>query len=177
MRKSGTGFSLYELLVTLAVAAVVLAVGVPSLGVLVARNRQHVEINALFHAIHAARKESITKRRVVSLCPSSDGATCRPGRDWSDGWILFVNDDRDSPPSIDAGEAVLQRHASDKSIRLSANRRGFTLRGTRLRATNGTIVACDVGDRVAAKALVISYTGRPRVALKTPDGESYECAD
>lgn len=177
MRKSGTGFSLYELLVTLAVAAVVLSVGVPSLGVLVARNRQHAEINALFHAIHAARKESITKRRVVSLCPSSDGETCRQSLDWSNGWILFVNDDRDSPPRIDPGEALLQRYTVHPTIRLSANRRGFTLRGTRLRATNGTIVACDSGGRVAPKALVISYTGRPRVAIRTPAGEAYECAD
>ena len=177
MRKSGTGFSLYELLVTVAVTAVVLSVGVPSLGILVARNRQQVEINALFHAIYAARKESITKRRVVSLCPSTDGATCRPGLDWSSGWILFVNDDRDSPPRIDPGEAVLQYHRSDESIRLRANRKGFTSRGTWLRTTNGTIVACDIGERVAPKALVISYTGRPRVALRTPAGDAYECAD
>lgn len=176
MRASGPGFSLYELLVTLAVMTVVLTIGLPSLGVLVARNRQHVEINALFHAIHLARKESITKRRVISLCPSVDGEQCRPGMDWSGGWIMFENSDRDWPPRVDVGEAVLGRHTVNGSIRLSGNRHAFTLRATRLRATNGTIVACDIARRVPPKALVISYTGRPRAALRTPAGEPYACA-
>lgn len=169
------GFSLYELLVTLSIAALLLIVGLPSMASLIARHRQHVEINALFHAVHLARKESITRRRVVSLCPSADGERC--GRDWSAGWIMFVNTDRDSPPAVDHGEAVLTRHGVGATLRLSANRQAFTLRATRLRATNGTIVVCDRADRIPPKALVISYTGRPRVALATPRGEPYVCAD
>ena len=51
MRKSGTGFSLYELLVTVAVTAVVLSVGGASLGILVARHRQPGENNAPFLAL------------------------------------------------------------------------------------------------------------------------------
>ena len=171
------GYSLYELLVTLAVAATIIGIGVPSFGALMARTRQHVELNALFHAIYLARKESITKRRVVSLCPSPDGQQCRPSRNWSDGWILFVNEDRDSPPHVDQGEAILDRHKLSNTIRLTANRLGFTLRGTQLRATNGTLVVCDIHERAPPRALVVSYTGRPRVALETPDGEPYACAD
>lgn len=168
-------FSLYELLVTLTVAAVVLVIGVPSFGSLMARQRQHAELNALFHAVHLARKVSITRRRVVTICPSADGASC--GRDWSRGWIMFENVDRDAPPSVDAGEPVLSRHSAGKGVRVVANRRAFTLRATRLRATNGTIVVCDDAGRIAPRALVVSYTGRPRVASETPRGEPYTCAD
>ena len=57
------------------------------------------------------------------------------------------------------------------------NRRGFTLRATQKRATNGTIVVCDRAGRARPKALVISYTGRPRVAFETTRGEPYVCAD
>ena len=85
------GFSLYELIITVAVAGTLIAIGVPSFGALIARNRLHVEINALFHAIHVARKESIMRRQVVSICPSPDGLQCVPGRDWSAGWIMFSN--------------------------------------------------------------------------------------
>ncbi len=85
------GFSLYELLVTITIASTVLAIGVPSLSSVTARNRLHVEINALFHAIHVARKESIMRRQVVSICPSSDGTQYGPGRDWSAGWTMFSN--------------------------------------------------------------------------------------
>lgn len=170
-------FSLYELLITIAVAATVLAIGIPSFSAMTARQRQQVEINALFHAIHLARKESIMRRRVVSICPSIDGQQCQPGRDWSVGWIMFNNIDRDWPPTVDSGESVLQRHRVASQVRLTANRKAFTLRATFLRATNGTIVACDRLSRVPARALVISYTGRPRVAFETTRGQPYSCAD
>ena len=171
------GFSLFELLITIAIAGSLLAMGVPSFASLTARNRLHVEINALFHAIHVARKESIMRRQVVSICPSPDGRQCLPGRDWSAGWIMFNNRDRDEPPLIDPNEPILQVHRVSSAVRLSANRRGFTLRATFKRATNGTIVACDAASRTVPRALIISYTGRPRVALKNTRGEPYSCAD
>lgn len=177
MKRPSAGYSLYELVVTLSVAAIVLGVGVPGLAQLLARNRQHVEINALFHALHAARKQSLASRRVVSLCPSADGSQCQPGSDWSSGWLLFVNSDRDSPPRVDDAEEILLHHAVDPRIRLTANRHGFSSRGPWLRTTNGTFVACDRGGRVAPRALVVSYSGRPRAAARRPNGDPYRCAD
>ena len=117
------------------------------------------------------------RRRVVSLCPSLDGLACASGKDWSWGWIMFENKDRDSPPHVDAGEPVLQVHKVADQVGIQANRRAFTLRSTVQRATNGTFVVCDRQRRVPAKALVVSYTGRPRVAFRTPRGKPYECAD
>jgi type IV fimbrial biogenesis protein FimT len=171
------GFTLYELLLTLGLVAMLVSLGVPAFGSMLARSRQAAEINALFHAIHLARKESVVHRQVVSLCPSADGQTCLPGNDWSPGWIIFRNNDRDSPPQVDPGEPLLQAHAVAESVRISANRQGFTLRATVQRATNGTLVVCDALQRVRPKALVVSYTGRPRVAFERPDGSAFSCAD
>jgi type IV fimbrial biogenesis protein FimT len=72
---------------------------------------------------------------------------------------------------------VLRRHRVADNIVISANRRGFTLRSTFLRATNGTLVICDRANRIRPKALVVSYTGRPRVAVATPAEKPYTCAD
>ncbi len=171
------GFSLLELLMTIAVAALILTLGLPSFGALKARNAQRVELDALFHAVHLARKASIMRKQTVSLCPSADGTTCSPGRDWSGGFLVFENSDRDEPPELDPGEVLLHRHGASRSVRITANRQGFTLRATFLRATNGTLVVCDRAARVAPRALVVSYTGRPRVAERTPRGASYACAD
>lgn len=176
MRTRACGFTLFELLVTLAVVATLIAIGVPSLGAVSARQRQHAEINALFHAVHLARKESIVRRQPVTLCPSADGRQCRAGRDWSDGWILFVNTDGDSPARVDAGEPVLSRRGGPPSVRITANRRSFTLRSVFRYATNGTIVVCDDAGRIPPRAVVVSWTGRPRVALETPRGAPYRCA-
>jgi type IV fimbrial biogenesis protein FimT len=177
MQRPNPGFTLIELLMTVALAAIVLTIGLPSFSNTLARNRQHVEINDLFHAIHLARKESIRRREVMSLCPSSDGRSCRGSTDWSSGWILFNNTDRDSPPQVDPGEAIVLAHDVDPAIRVAANRQAITLRATFRRATNGTLVFCERNDRIPARALVVSYTGRPRVAAARPDGTPYSCAD
>lgn len=171
------GYTLYELVMTLALVSVLLAAALPSFRNSLARQLQATETNALFHAIHLARKESIMRRKVVSLCPSLDGLSCNSGTDWSAGWIMFENSDRDSPPQVDSGEFVLQTHRVSEDVRIQANRRGFTLRATVLRATNGTFVVCDRQARVPPKGLIVSYTGRPRVAFERPDGTPYSCAD
>ena len=177
MLKKPQGFTLYELLITAFLVSILAGLAIPSFADLLARQRQRTEIDALFHAVHLARKESIMRRKVVSLCPSIDGRQCNPSRDWSSGWLMFENRDRDSPPRVDADEPVLLTHTTPRQVRIVANRQGFTFRATFLRATNGTIVVCEPKTRIIPKALVISYTGRPRVARHSPDGELYSCAD
>ncbi len=171
------GFSLYELLMTLTLVALVLSLGIPSFGGILANNRLSVEVDALFHAVHLARKASVVRRRVITICPSYDGINCEPGLDWSMGWMMFVNTDRDQPPDRDDDESVLRHHPVDQNTRITANRRSFTLRSTELRATNGTFVICDRAGRAEPRALVISYTGRPRVARKDRRGKPYQCLD
>jgi type IV fimbrial biogenesis protein FimT len=171
------GYSLYELIMTLALAGLILTLGLPSFGSLAADRRLHAETDALFHAVHLARKASIVRRRVVSICPSADGETCTSGYDWSAGWIAFANVDRDEPPQVDENEPVISRHSVDESVQILANRRGFTLRSTELRATNGTFVVCDRAGRATPRALVVSYTGRPRVTRSDGRGNAYQCTD
>jgi type IV fimbrial biogenesis protein FimT len=164
-------------MITVSLAGLVLGVGLPSLGKLAADQRLRAQIDPLFHAIHLARKESVVRRQVMTLCASHDGERCADDSDWSDGWLMFVNTDRDLPAVIDDDEVVLQRHTGDPRVQIAANRRSFTLRSTELRATNGTLVFCDRARRSASRALVVSYTGRPRVALRTTSGRAYRCPD
>ncbi len=177
MKRQSQGFTLFELMITVMLVAILAGIAIPSFAASIARQRQRVEIDALFHAIHLARKESIMRRKVVSLCPSLDGDACADSRDWSGGWLMFENKDRDSPPRIDAGEPVLIRHKVGDNMIISANRKGFTLRATFLRATNGTFVFCDPQNRISPVALVVSYTGRPRVARHKTNRDLYSCAD
>lgn len=175
-RRPDAGFTLYELLMTLALVAVIVAVGLPSFGSLLANSRLRAESNALFDSIYLARKESIVRRRAVTLCPSQDGLSCDAANDWSAGWIRFVNSDRDDPPVRDDDEAILHYHRVEPGVVIAANRRGFTLRATELRATNGTLVVCDPAGRAEARAVVVSYTGRPRVSRQDSAGNAYRCA-
>ena len=177
IRRAAGGYSLYELIITIGLVALVMSLGVPSFGRMLADHRLRVEVDALFHAVHLARKESVVRRRAVTLCPSRDGQNCEPGFDWSDGWIMFVNLDRDAPAARDSDEPLLQRFSGTLDNQVVANRRSFSFRTTALRATNGTFIFCDKGRRASARALVVSYTGRPRVSRIDRSGNSYKCAD
>lgn len=175
MRQISAGFSLLELIVTLLLISIIAAIALPTFGNVVANGRIRTEASALFHAVHVARKESLMRRTVVSICPSTNGRNCSANLDWSSGWIMFNNLDRDEPPQLDTGEALLQVHRSSDDVRIQANRRGFTLRATDQRATNGTIRFCDQHARGTARALIISYTGRPRIVRENSRHEQYTC--
>ena len=99
--------------------------------------------------------------------------TCTKTKDWSGGWLLFYDPAGTGWP----GDGIVKRHTVSETVRVTANRRLFTARGTQKRTTNGTFVFCDRRKRTTAKALVISYTGRPRVAERRPDGSAWSCAD
>jgi len=172
---NGRAYSLYELIMTLAVFAVTLTLGIPSFGAIVANQRLRVEVDKLFHAIHHARKESVVRRRVVTICPTADGEHC--GEDWSLGWMMFVNIDRDWPAEREPNEPVIKWLSVAPENRIVANRRSFSLRSVDLRATNGTLVFCDRAGRARPRALVVSYTGRPRVAYTDRRGRAYSCPD
>jgi type IV fimbrial biogenesis protein FimT len=171
------GYSLYELLVTLAIAATILGLGLPSFGGIVADNRLRVESTALFHAVHQARQESIVRRRVVTICPSRDSIYCDSEGDWSRGWIVFANIGRTQVNIRTDAESLIRHHQVGETARIEANRPSFSFRSTHLRATNGTLIVCDTSARARSRAVVISYTGRPRVAREDRRGKAYKCAD
>ena len=176
-RPPARGFSLYELVMTLGLITLVTTLAVPSFGAIAANHRLRVETDKLFHAIHHARKESVVRRRVVTICPTIDGQNCGNAADWSAGWMMFVNIDRDWPATRETDEPVIKWLKVHPRTRVAANRRSFSLRSVDLRATNGTLVFCDRASRGRPRALVVSYTGRPRVAYENTRGRPYRCPD
>lgn len=171
------GYSLYELLMSLGLLAIVMGLGLPSFSYLIADKRLRTQADALFHTVHLARQQSITSRRIITLCASTDGENCDPQHRWSAGWILFANRPGSDERRRDADEPVVWRHSStSRTLQIVSNRATYSFRSTERRATNGTITLCDPEDRAPARALVISYTGRPRVAYRDRRGRPYRCA-
>lgn len=89
------GFTLIELMVTISVLAIVLAVAVPSFQDMVRRNRLTSDTNNLVSALATARSEAIKRGSVVTVCKTSnpDAATptCATGASWANGWIVFTD--------------------------------------------------------------------------------------
>jgi type IV fimbrial biogenesis protein FimT len=171
------GFSLTELLLTIALLGIVTGFTVPSFRTLqldAARTRQ---VNQFVQAIHLARSEAMKRNGTVSLCPSQDAQTCAaPGAGWEGGWIVFANLDRDAPAIRDPDEPVVQAYAPWRGGRLRGNRATLSFRSFGQSGVTATFTLCDSRGSDAARAVIISQTGRPRIALQTATGDALDCA-
>lgn len=92
------GFTLIEMLSTVAVIAVTTTVGVPALNGFVVGNRAATQVNTLISALNYARGEAVSGARQVSLCPYTENAgaadpddryTCADATAWQQGWIVY----------------------------------------------------------------------------------------
>lgn len=170
------GMTLTELMFTLLIVATLLGWGVPGFETLVADSRQTADINAFVTAVQLARSEAAKRGRAVVLCSTNDNARCgADGDGYGAGWMVFVNEDNASPPGRSDDEPLLYGYEPASEGSIVSNRRLFEFRAFRKRSTNGTVTFCDRRGADAARAIVVSYTGRPRVSPGGPGGRALEC--
>ena len=98
-----TGFTLIEFMVTLAILAILVSLGVPAMNEFMNRNRLTSHTKALHQALLYARSESVAKNLDVVICASTDATSCSGNADdWAQGWIVFT--DRNGNVSPDVGD-------------------------------------------------------------------------
>ncbi|NQD91971.1 prepilin-type N-terminal cleavage/methylation domain-containing protein, partial [Pseudomonas sp. CrR25] len=85
------GFTLIELMVVIVIVAILASIGVPSFRTLIQNNNLTSQTNGLLGLLQLARSEAVTQRQQVTVCPSSDQATCN-GADWNDGGLVRRSD-------------------------------------------------------------------------------------
>ena len=174
MKQSGA--TLLELMVVLAIAGILLAIGVPAFAALVQSSRLSSATNELVASLHLARSEAIKGNSRVVMCISETGTSCAASGGWHQGWLMFhdVNDNA----ALDEGEAViLTRQAFPAGFRLTGNRWisnniAYTPSGaTRLISgvlQVGTFTLCNESDASGmARQVIVSSTGRPRTVRTT----------
>lgn len=92
MKSKSSGFTLVELLIVIVVVGIAAGIGLPSFTPMISKVRLDGEINALISGLNFARSEAQKRGLPVSVCPSTDGATCASGTSWTAGWIVLVTD-------------------------------------------------------------------------------------
>ena len=176
-----SGFTLYELLITMLVVGIVLTVGIPGFSDFTRNSRITSTANDLHSSFHLGRSEAARSKSNVTICASANSmdAAAACGGTFDDGWIIFVDLNGDIQRA-GAGENVLRRHppipdAIDIVTNAGANYFGFAPSGlgrgdvggvpavqtARICDGRGNVVAA--GGNSAARFLVVTPIGRATV--------------
>lgn len=170
------GVTLVEAMITISILVILATMAAPSFATMQRNADRTRAVNEFWHAVFLARSEAIKRGSVVALCRSTDGLRCNHSSgDWSKGWIVFHNRDRDEPSQVDEGEEVLSRYGGWSKGKVTTNRTTFSFRPITQGAVNGTILFCDQRGSAEARAIIISHTGRPRVSKRDSSGRPLAC--
>lgn len=179
--RSQSGFTLYELLITVLIVGIVLSLGIPNMQQFTRNSRMTSTANDLHAAFHLARSESSRAKTNITICPSAnsmDGAA-NCGGTWDQGYIVFVDADGDLNRS-GAQETVLRAHppvAVGVTLAVAADATYFSYASTGLGrpAVGGNtavsqVVMCDdrgnitaAGGNSAARLFVVTPLGRATI--------------
>ncbi len=171
------GYTVLELLITLATAAVLAAVAVPSFGAIMRHNRLAAANNEFMSALYLLRSEAAKRNRIVKMCRIRDPAAprCDTAADggWHTGWAIWV--DVDSSGQIDDGELVIDAHGRfGSNLVLTGNstvadRFAFQSSGATAGVSNGTFTVC-VPNSPRKRQIIVSRAGRIRTRDLDSDG-------
>ena len=117
------GFSLLELMIALAIAAILLAMAMPSLQSFAGDSEMSAANNQLVYSLQIARSEAIKRSAAVGLCPSANPLADEPacgGGNYTMGWIVFVDTDGNGIRNA-ADEVVLQSEALSPAFSITAD--------------------------------------------------------
>ena len=107
LRSRNLAFTLIELMIVIAVTAIALLLTAPGMRALIQNSVLRTEADRLLSSINLMRSEAISRNSTVSMCPSSFSydavAVC--SRNYSDGWIIYTNSDKDR--EVDTGEEII----------------------------------------------------------------------
>lgn len=163
------GFTLTELMVVVAIAAILAMIGAPAMAGLLARVSERNAESAIADVLRQARTAAVMHNTRTLVCPSRDGRHCRSGDDWQHGWIVVADADHDG--QADAGTQVLavtsaMPHGTRVITSIGRGHIAFQPSGS-AGGSNVRFTICHA-RQANGKSVVVSNSGRVRFGPPVP---------
>lgn len=168
------GFTLIELVVTIAVAAILAMIAIPNLRTFIQNGRLNTQANELLGDVSLARSEAIKRRLVTGICKSTNGTSCAIGGTWNGGRLIFVDLNRDN--AWDANDLVLRFRGPLSTATDTLNASSsltdpilFGINGSPIDVgTGGFFVFCDDRGATKGKQINLNVVGQATVWTTAP---------
>lgn len=174
-----SGYTLIELLITLAVISILALNVFPNLSALLAQERSVVMTNNLAGALAYARTEAVTKQMTIITCQSNNGSECNQSENWHNGWIIFA--DKNQNKQREPEEMLLKVYAAtDNGTQVIFNGSGAGIKyymkykPSGAAWPNGSFLICNPNIGVG-KALIMTQSGRLRLSKIQTNGSAITC--
>lgn len=161
------GVTLLELMIVLAFVAIAAGYAVPAFRDMLLDSRRTAAVVSTLHAVNLARQLAAIRGETIRLCGSLDMRQCSGRSDWSSG--LLVTDASNTLHRNLPFPALGQRSA------INSNRSDVAFEAGSGFATPATLTICDRRGASAARAIIVSRSGRPRVSARNPGGGPLTC--
>ena len=155
--RAAAGFTMIELVVTMTVAAILVAIGIPAMQTFIQNGRNSSQAAAMVIMLTYARNEAL-KRDVaggVTVCPSADGQNCDPAGNWANAWIVPDPVTPANPP-LQVGTPL----STSNTITEANGRTAVVFLPSGAAQTPATFKICDSRGSVYAREFEVNQSGR-----------------
>jgi type IV fimbrial biogenesis protein FimT len=157
------GFTALEVLVTMAIAAILVAVGVPAFTEVMRQVRVASAMNQITSDLYAAKGEAIKRNTRVLVCARGSSATsCATVTDWSTGWLVCFDADANGncdTSTTTAPNPLIVRNAIHDSLTLTGPSAPLTFTSTGPTTAAATLTLSGTWDDAPSKQAAVALTG------------------